>query len=52
MISDIDECARFPRPCGHTCTNTQGSYECSCPQGYNLLHNGRCRGQFQARLWV
>lgn len=31
---DVDECGR-PDACGHgaTCTNTEGSYSCTCPEG-------------------
>uniref|UniRef100_H2Y970 VWFA domain-containing protein n=1 Tax=Ciona savignyi TaxID=51511 RepID=H2Y970_CIOSA len=28
---DIDECANNNGGCSHTCTNTNGSYVCSCP---------------------
>ena len=33
---DVDECRQRPAPCDHECTNTFGSYECSCPAGYHL----------------
>ncbi|KAF6174259.1 hypothetical protein GIB67_033791 [Kingdonia uniflora] len=33
--SDIDECLAPEQPCEKTCTNTQGGYYCSCPQGYD-----------------
>lgn len=42
---DIDECA-FKKPCQHECRNTIGSYQCTCPPGYQLLSNGRtCKGE-------
>ena len=28
---DVDECAQDPPPCEHKCTNTAGSFTCSCP---------------------
>ncbi|XP_078582019.1 uncharacterized protein LOC144865296 [Branchiostoma floridae x Branchiostoma japonicum] len=36
--TDIDECAFRNRVCGQNmiCTNTNGSYQCSCPVGYSL----------------
>ena len=33
---DVDECRQRPSPCDHECTNTFGSYVCSCPSGYRL----------------
>ena len=51
---DIDEC-ETPDICEHSCTNTAGSFTCSCKQGYQLygqthcgdvnecsIHNGGC----------
>lgn len=37
---DIDECAAYY--CDHTCTNTFGSYECSCRPGYTLQDRDAC----------
>ena len=44
--ADIDECAIDNGGCGETCTNTDGSFECSCETtGYHLTDNGRtCQG--------
>ena len=43
---DINECNTNNGGCDTTCTNTVGSYECSCNTGYELnndLHN--CNGK-------
>ncbi|KAM9810462.1 hemicentin-1 [Neosynchiropus ocellatus] len=37
---DVDECLHR-KPCQHECRNTIGSFQCSCPAGYQLLPNGR-----------
>ena len=29
---DVNECLQRPGPCEHECTNSWGSYACSCPQ--------------------
>jgi len=36
---DVDECAEDNGGCSHTCTNLNGTYECSCP------NENPCRGQ-------
>ena len=33
---DIDECSEGISGCAHTCTNTIGSYRCSCRTGFIL----------------
>ena len=38
--SDINECAENDHLCEGTCTNTVGSYRCSCSAGYTLSNNG------------
>ena len=52
LHTDIDECAEHGK-CSQICTNTKGSYKCSCNAGYQLdlvgrdddgvLHHGTCR---------
>uniref|UniRef100_A0A8W8N5D1 Fibrillin-1 n=1 Tax=Magallana gigas TaxID=29159 RepID=A0A8W8N5D1_MAGGI len=37
----IDECVR-DSPCDHICNNTDGSYVCSCRDGYNLVNVSKC----------
>lgn len=44
IFSDIDECLKFRSPCSHGCENTPGSFTCTCPDGYFVLPNGRCKG--------
>ncbi|MGI4401074.1 hypothetical protein ACR2V8_26795 [Klebsiella pneumoniae] len=36
VCTDIDECTDGTDGCAHVCTNTEGSYECSCNAGYVL----------------
>ena len=46
---DINECTALTNPCNDplkTCTNTQGSYECSCISGYRINANLECTGKF------
>jgi hypothetical protein len=38
--TDVDECATANGGCAQTCTNTAGSYNCSCGSGYTLDANG------------
>ncbi len=33
---DIDECSFDNGGCNQTCTNTTGSYKCSCDEGFKL----------------
>lgn len=36
-LADIDECTQHPALCEHgTCTNTFGSYVCTCGEGWQL----------------
>jgi hypothetical protein len=42
---DIDECTEGTSGCSHICSNTEGSYICSCQSGYRLDNdNHGCRG--------
>ncbi|XP_066300403.1 CUB and sushi domain-containing protein 3-like [Branchiostoma lanceolatum] len=34
--NDIDECLAANAGCDHVCTNTAGTFHCSCVDGYNL----------------
>ena len=44
---DVNECADgFSSGCGQVCTNTVGSFECSCNAGYELASDGfLCKGE-------
>lgn len=43
--ADVDECLNDPCVNGQ-CINTDGSFRCECPMGYNLDVSGvRCEGQ-------
>ena len=58
---DINECSAGTHNCGQVCTNTAGSFTCSCNSGYTLEADGRsCRcggtltgasGSFQTPGW-
>lgn len=36
FLTDIDECSEGTSNCAQECTNTAGSFECSCREGYLL----------------
>ena len=40
LYADIDECAGV-NDCQQMCSNTQGSFECSCQHGFLLDDNGK-----------
>ena len=49
ILLDINECDEGSHNCKHICTNTAGSFECSCNNGYRLDDNGRnCLGRYPA----
>ena len=46
--SDDNECASVSGGCDHVCSNTKGSFACSCHPGYFLDNDGKtCRGRLQ-----
>ena len=46
--SDINECEEQTDRCTQDCTNSAGSYTCSCNSGYRLQSDGfSCNGKFQ-----
>lgn len=42
---DVNECAAGTHTCSQVCTNTNGSYSCSCNEGFRLSDSmsGVCR---------
>ena len=45
-VTDIDECTSNNGGCQHNCSNTDGSFECSCRNGYTPGRDGRsCMGK-------
>jgi fibulin 1/2 len=41
-LSDIDECSQADKGgCDQVCTNTNGSYNCSCNSGFTLNKYGQ-----------
>ena len=51
--SDINECLVANGDCEHICTNTGGSSECSCGDGYRLGSDGQsCSGWYDPLGWV
>ena len=42
---DINECLNYNGACGQICTNTNGSYTCSCNSGFQIKNDGHnCTG--------
>ena len=49
----MDECDTDNGGCNQTCTNTQGSFECSCGVGYVLADDDlNCDGKFHSHKRV
>ena len=43
---DVDECLSDNGGCDHSCTDSDGSYTCSCNNGYQLNSDGhKCDGK-------
>ena len=43
---DDNECFLATSLCSHGCSNTQGSYSCTCPPGFTLGPDGlNCQGK-------
>ena len=46
-IADIDECKENFSGCNQNCTNTNGSFTCSCySSGYDLVNGNTCTGSW------
>lgn len=44
-LVDINECLEDNSVCqGGDCINTEGSYDCTCPDGFQLNDNKGCQG--------
>ena len=46
MCADINECTEDTDGCQQVCTNSVGSYSCSCNRGYRLASDDHsCNGK-------
>lgn len=51
VFADVNECTLGTSTCSQTCTNTDGSFECSCGAGYILEADDiGCDGKKQQNL--
>ena len=51
ILTDVNECKRSNGGCDHICTNTNGSHQCSCRDGYSLAEdNSHCVGMQYNKL--
>ena len=52
-FSDVNECQASNGGCEQLCTNTDGSFQCSCRTGYSLSSDGlSCNGKASNRVTV
>ena len=50
---DVNECLDNNAGCSDNCTNTDGSYYCSCFSGFELSSdNHTCEGMYHTELWL
>ena len=40
-LLDIDECSEQKNLCAFRCYNLQGTYQCTCPKGFQLSDDGK-----------
>ena len=43
--SNVNECYSNPCPTHSNCSDTEGSYECTCNTGYTKQADGNCTGE-------
>ena len=46
MQLDINECLGDMHGCEQECNNTEGGYQCSCTDGFNLVDQHNCTGKW------
>lgn len=52
-FSDINECLQTPNPCSFDCRNTEGSFECVCPKGYQVDSDSvSCVGKYMLNCFI
>lgn len=52
-LSDIDECTIENGGCSEACINTNGSYTCTCTNGYQLGNDGKsCYSMYLPYSWL
>ena len=46
LFKDVNECIEEKGCCDHVCEDTEGSFICSCFEGYSLMEDqARCQGK-------